>query len=431
MSPPRRAAVLTASLSAFAVVGPAAAAPATAHANGDAPTFARSACGSLPDGVRAGRDLLCGVVRVPRRHSRPDGPKIRLGVRVVRSTSQRPRTPVLLLGGGPGENVTDVAPALAAARPFRRLRTRHDVVVLDQRGAGRGRPSLYCTRELRALAPEAGLDGVLAAYRACAARLERTTDLAGFRSLESARDLDVVRRALGYRRMHVFGTSQGTKVSLLAARRSPRWIASLTLASPVPAEANFLRDAPLSFDRALGRLAADCAAARACDGPSPDLPGKLEATFARLATQPAPLPPGNALAVGALSVDILAALLFAAFYDATAIPELPAVITRLAAGDYSDFARTQDDAPLPGAGLADGMYRAFTCAEEFAVTTPAFYARRLAGLSSPAQVLGLTSPSGLPGFAVCDAFRVRRPRPPSGPSPRGSPASWSRAATTR
>lgn len=386
-----------------AAAGPLAAAP---PAEAQRPSFRPASCGELPRGVRAGRDLRCGSVAVPERHRRSGGGRIRLAVRVVRSRAANPGTPVLVLGGGPGEGVTGLAVPFTQST----LRRDRDIVLLDQRGTGAGSPVLRCTPETSALAPTDGLPELQSAYAACAKRLRARTDLDAYKTLENARDLGVVRRALGYERMHVFGTSYGARLALIAARDSPRWISSLVLSSPVPAEANFVDDAPRSFQRALDAVFADCAASADCNRRFPDLAAKLDDALTRLEQQPAPLPPGAPLP--ALDAATATTLVFALFYSAEGVASVPAVITKLAAGDYADLVRSGSEFVEATQGLADGMQRAFICSEELAFADRARFEVRLGGLGKAAQILGRTQPTiGLPSFPICDAFGVRRASP--------------------
>ena len=52
------------------------------------PSFKPASCGDLPDIGDLLSRLRCGVVRVPRDHTHPDGPTFALAVVVVKSTTQ-------------------------------------------------------------------------------------------------------------------------------------------------------------------------------------------------------------------------------------------------------------------------------------------------------------------------------------------------------
>ena len=147
--------------------------------------------------------LRCGTVRVPMRYDAPDGRTIRLAVVVVRAARLRHDDPIVVLSGGPGEPlVRETAALVGPGRPLTALAAGRDLVLFDQRGVGRSRPSLSCDREIDRTAPGPATDFTRLAvrvYRRCAARLRRAgVDLDAFRTASNARDLDGLRRALGY-----------------------------------------------------------------------------------------------------------------------------------------------------------------------------------------------------------------------------------------
>lgn len=175
--------------------------------------------------------LRCGMVRLPMRYDAPDGRAIRLAVVVVRAAHLRHDDPIVVLSGGPGEPlVRETAALVGPGRPLTALAARRDLVLFDQRGVGRSRPSLSCDREIDRTAPGPAADFTRLAvrvYRRCAARLRRAgVDLDAFRTASNARDIDGLRRALGYGRVNLFGTSYGARLAHQALRGDPAWIAA-------------------------------------------------------------------------------------------------------------------------------------------------------------------------------------------------------------
>jgi hypothetical protein len=70
-----------------------------------------------------GYTVECGMVTVPEDHANPDGPKIKLAVAIVHSTSPDPAPdPVLFIVGGPGGSalVIMVVVWIVTARVMRR-----------------------------------------------------------------------------------------------------------------------------------------------------------------------------------------------------------------------------------------------------------------------------------------------------------------------
>ena len=117
--------------------------------------------GRCPLGVAdsLGPRLRCGTVRLPMRYDAPAGRSIRLAVVVVRAARPLHDDPVVLLAGGPGEPlVRETAALVGPGRPLTALAARRDLVLLDQRGVGRSRPTLSCDRETTAAPPAFGAD---------------------------------------------------------------------------------------------------------------------------------------------------------------------------------------------------------------------------------------------------------------------------------
>src|SRR5262245_6895450 len=107
----------------------------------------------------------CGTLRVPEDHAAPLGRQITLNIKVLRSTGTGPpREPLFVLGGGPGQAVTDLVEFFVEM--FREVRRTRDIVLVDQRGTG-GTNRLQC-----AIAPRAFV--VPADTGRCLARLTAT-----------------------------------------------------------------------------------------------------------------------------------------------------------------------------------------------------------------------------------------------------------------
>ena len=85
-----------------------------------------------------------GRLRVPERHSQPQGSWIELAVARFPSTSPRPGTPILYFEGGPG--AAGIHPDRMPL--FRALRSYADVITFDQRGSGQSNPVLSCPEQM-------------------------------------------------------------------------------------------------------------------------------------------------------------------------------------------------------------------------------------------------------------------------------------------
>ncbi|GAA4369787.1 alpha/beta fold hydrolase [Actinomadura verrucosospora] len=279
----------------------AASATATAPAAGDAPGAATPApagavprlswgrCTGLPSPPpksKPPRGLRCAALPVPLDHARPSGEKIELALIKVPATDPRRRIGSLVFNfGGPGgEGVETLA---QAADQYADLRARYDLIGLDPRGVGRSSP-VTCVddRRMDALAalddsPDtAAEERAYAAGRAdyvrrCEARSGRLLPHVG--TADAARDLDLVRAAVGDERLHYFGISYGTWLGGNYAHQFPARVGRAVLDGAVDTRlgsADLALQQAAAFQRALGGFGAACArlGKKACplgtDGPS-------------------------------------------------------------------------------------------------------------------------------------------------------------------
>ena len=177
-----------------------------------------------------------GTFAVPEDRDDPASRRIEIGFVRFRSTSANPGAPIVYLAGGPGGS--GVATARGPRQPvFLALRAVADVIALDQRGVGLSNHIPPCTAERR-LDPAAGLNeaSLTAYYRetlgACLARWRAAgVAVRGYTTEQSADDLEDLRRALGARRIDLWGISYGTHLAFAAMRRHPRSIGRVALAS--------------------------------------------------------------------------------------------------------------------------------------------------------------------------------------------------------
>jgi len=140
------------------------------------------------------------------------------------------RDAVIGLAGGPGQAALPLSEFIASAiAPA--LSTR-DLLVFDQRGTGRSDP-LSCPIFKDQQALEAATPSTLGAlFQQCA--LEIGPSRGGYTTSESVEDIEALRRAYGYEKLVLYGTSYGTKVALQYAERYPQHVEALVLDSVVP-----------------------------------------------------------------------------------------------------------------------------------------------------------------------------------------------------
>ncbi|MGA5560278.1 alpha/beta hydrolase [Streptomyces platensis] len=174
----------------------------------------------------------CGRLPVPLDYRDPDGPQI--GLAVTRVRSERPtarRGTLLVIPGGPGgsgvQRLATKGPALRKA-----MAGAYDLVSFDPRGVG-GSTRAGCEldpadRHLVTLRSWPGPDGEIGANAARSRRIAEACRrhggavLRSFTSVNEARDIDRLRRALGEEKLSAWAHSYGAYVGAVYAQKFPR-----------------------------------------------------------------------------------------------------------------------------------------------------------------------------------------------------------------
>ncbi|GAA2723638.1 alpha/beta hydrolase [Cellulomonas aerilata] len=182
----------------------------------------------------------CATVRVPLDHDRPDGPTIDLALRRVPATSPATRIGTLFVNpGGPGDSGVDYVPGFAFAIPAA-VRERFDIVGFDPRGiAGStpvrcfgGAPDVPWGDPL-APYPETGAeeDRFIAEDRRVvhACRENAGPILRHMSTADVARDLDLLRQAVGDEQLTYVGYSYGSFLGQTYANLFPDRVRALVI----------------------------------------------------------------------------------------------------------------------------------------------------------------------------------------------------------
>ncbi|MBQ1100174.1 alpha/beta fold hydrolase [Streptomyces sp. b94] len=230
--------------------------PGDAEARGTAVAAERAAAagvdfGGCPQAEDLPGGMRCGTVAVPLDYARPDGKRIRLTVSRVRATHKDPdnskrevpgQGALLYNPGGPGASGL-YFPLVGMVPQWKRIAAAYDLVGYAPRGVAPSAP-LSCqdpgeffkgprpapTRPSDAYKKERAAEAEAYA-RGCA---ERHGDaLRHYHSLNNARDLEVVRAALGEKRLTFMGASYGTYLGALYADMFPSRVRRMVFDSVV------------------------------------------------------------------------------------------------------------------------------------------------------------------------------------------------------
>ncbi len=332
-------------------------------------------------------DISCGLLPVPENREKSRSRTIKL--HFVKLSAKKPKDwdtdkkgewtkredPVVYLTGGPGAQVTGYVKRLKdhgvlAAR---------DLYILEQRGIGYSGD--FCAK-YALFDPAVGNTPDWDAYgraqtaqmEACfaAAKAERI-DLSGYNTIENARDVEALRRALGFEQWNVWGISYGSILGQAYINQDPAGIRAVVLDAIVPITpgAHFQRIGT-HYQRDLDLLDAACAAQPSCARAFPDLQKRFKAAINKVKSQPIEVdaidteqfPAGK----GWFFHDLIGGAPFSALYEQDNYPTLPAlmdaIIRRVEKNDYKALRALTAGGGFGGPGgfgISQDMYNAIAC----------------------------------------------------------------------
>ena len=228
-----------------------------------------------PDWQPCGGSFECADVTVPVDHADPTGQTIELAViRVPAADPDQRIGSVLFNPGGPGAPGTGFLRNYLGALPG--VERRFDIVSWDPRGVGDS-AGLRCVDDVASSineveTPDDGFEDDLAGYvadnvrigSACLAAAGELLDNVG--TVATARDLDLLRRALGDDQLTYLGYSYGTRIGAVYAALFPDRVRALVLdgAFPPGLGSAALADNITDLEATLGRIDRTCALEPAC-----------------------------------------------------------------------------------------------------------------------------------------------------------------------
>jgi pimeloyl-ACP methyl ester carboxylesterase len=328
-------------------------------------------CNEQIQGLVAGqpgsdRDLSfeCGRTEVPISYGEPDGATLPLFLVRVVSGMQTDRIGSLVVNpGGPGASGADAAIGLALTLPEPIL-GRFDIVGFDPRGVGLSTP-VECIsderkEEIYAAEPRPVSDDELDAAFSLAqdvadACAEEYGDALGtFNTVDTARDMDRLREALGDDQLTFLGYSYGTTLGSTYAELFPDEVRGMVLDAAVDPDVAAVEDAEQSaaaFEQGFDAFAANCAGLLAgCPlGAEPrqfveQVLGRAEAT---------PIPSSEPGETRQATPGIVLTAIQAGLYDTGSWPQLAQALAAAQAGDAKGLFSLADSYT---GRLEDGTY---------------------------------------------------------------------------
>jgi pimeloyl-ACP methyl ester carboxylesterase len=282
----------------------------------------------------------CATMKAPLDYDEPGAGDVRLAVARKKATGPGKALGSLLVNpGGPGGSAVGYLQAYAGIGYPAEVRARYDMVAVDPRGVARSEP-VECLdgRDMDAYTQtdttpddEEETEELVAAYQkfaeGCGARSPEL--LRHVSTVEAARDMDILRAALGDRKLTYVGASYGTFLGATYAGLFPDRVGRLVLDGAMDPSLPARRmnvDQTAGFETAFQSFARDCVQQSDCPlGKKADEVGKnLKAFFEKLDVRP--IPTGD-VDGRKLSESLATTGVIAAMYDEGAWAQLREALT--------------------------------------------------------------------------------------------------------
>ncbi len=316
--------------------------------------------------------LQCADLTVPLSYDEPDGRTIALKVLRKPATDPSARIgSVIINPGGPGGSGVETAGQLAAYGVTAQLNRQFDIVGFDPRGVGSSTPAIRCQTDAerdasRAFTPRTRTQAEVDAANALAKKIaEGCVALTGAQGVDGkaflanvgtsnvAKDLDVLRAAVGDEKLTYLGWSYGTSIGTSYARQFPGNVRAMILDGAVDPNADPVAETVAQgegFQKAFEDFAAWCAQQEQCAlGADPaQATAEYQQLVRPLLDNPVKLPDGRVLTFGDANTGTGQAL-----YSESLWPQLSKGLTDLSNGDGAELMKLADS--YDGRG-ADGTY---------------------------------------------------------------------------
>ncbi|EDP70137.1 Probable secreted peptidase of alpha/beta hydrolase superfamily protein [Flavobacteriales bacterium ALC-1] len=214
----------------------------------------------------------CGFLEVPRNWDTNSSETTKLGYLVIRSKSEnRKEDPVIFLQGGPGGSVLNLANIFSQLNIDRD----RDFILYDQRGIDFSEelcPDLNL-QLLEVMALDLNIDEEITELKkrviSCTNYIK--TDDRQFSTITNVKDLEALRKHLGYKQLNLFGGSYGTRLGLKYMEHYPNQVRTAVLSSLFPPDIRMYDNLFSNFNNALDKVFTDCAKDSNCNANYPNL----------------------------------------------------------------------------------------------------------------------------------------------------------------
>lgn len=284
----------------------------------------------------------CGALAVPIDYRRPHNGTVDMAMVRIKASNPARRIGTLVLthGGPPSGSTVDVTLALLNQPNYLRLRDRFDLVSFDARGTGRSRP-VQCDVVPAGRPADTASPASLVKFfddfgrgLADACLKQNGPFLTSVSTNNVARDLDVLRRALGERQISFYGPSYSSMIGAVYASLFPRHVRAMVLDGVRAPETRdyvmeTISETLAGPELALHRVDQLCRASATCLLRNAGVVATMDQALARLRAAPFVFPNGR----------VLDASLFQSLIDDALINEnrWPDIVQALAAAAAERF----------------------------------------------------------------------------------------------
>jgi pimeloyl-ACP methyl ester carboxylesterase len=367
--------------------------------------------------------LECGTVAVPLDYQNPGGSTIEIAVarHPAEVPSERIGSLVINPGGPGGSGIDDLPNELSVLTP--ELLDRFDIVSFDPRGVGRSSP-VECPSEDASASGSAGptVDPVpttpateaalLANDREFAAQCEAASGsiLPFVGTVDTARDLDRIREALGDAQLTFIGHSYGTLLGATYSQEFPTHVRAMVLdgaIDPALSTTQYVSDQASSLESELQSFFTWCASNNDCAWrPTGDPTVALLGLIQRTRTQPLSLAGGGTAGVAEIYDALLAGL-----ESQSSWVTLGQSLAQIQSGNGTLVSQMSNRYETGGSSNAAEAEQAIDCLDHPVDRNPTSYPAIAASLGKTAPVFGPLLGWGLLGCATWPALPTRSPAP--------------------
>lgn len=283
---------------------------------------------------------------VPENRSTANDKTIQLSFVRFKSTNPNPGNPIVYLAGGPGGSGTGTAKG-PRYKLFMALREIADVIAFDQRGTGLSNsiPTCHEPFELALDQPGTAKDFLektkLPSKKCMEFWKEQGFDVTAYNTLESAKDLDDLRKVLGVEKLNLWGISYGSHLAFAYIKQFSQRVDRMVMAGLEGPDQTIKRP---KYNEAFLQYLSDKVKEDSQAGKHyPDVLGTMRLVFDRLEKTPVFTKFTNPytkeelkLAVG--KFDLQLATSFMLLKNPSDSKNLPFLFYQMKAGDFSSIA---------------------------------------------------------------------------------------------